>query len=238
MYSPQEWLFTYFTAIMDFNEKKSTFNLFDESGAVSSRGKFYNELNKGDYDKVGSIFIEDLKSVDLTPISSYFPNVTRITIKKADLLSSLNGISGIKNLKDLSIESEVLTDFNSISKSIELKTLDIENCPKSYDALEWLPGTLTHLILNANYTRIADLSKFTALTNLTIYGEGSDLGSFPEFPASIKKLSLRGFPKFRDGSCFKNLSTKVYLNNMLDNEIENLPESLSGIKWFIHPSKR
>ncbi|MDG2042650.1 MAG: hypothetical protein P8J92_07380, partial [Bacteroidia bacterium] len=100
------------------------------------------------------------------------------------------------------------------------------------------PKSVTGLILNANYTDLNGLSDLNTLTNLNISGIDSDIEFLPEFPGNVKKLNLRGFPKFSDGSCFKNLDSKTYLNNQLENTIDNLPDHLTDNKWFKPPSNR
>ena len=57
-----------------FNEKTSTFNLLGENGIVEARGKFARELVEADYDKVGSINLDDFRLEDLTEIATKFPN--------------------------------------------------------------------------------------------------------------------------------------------------------------------
>ena len=215
-----------------FNEKTSTFNLLGENGIVEARGKFARELVEADYDKVGSINLDDFRLKDLTEIATKFPNIASLRIRKADFLKSLNGINKLKNLKDLVIDSTTLSDLSNIESLEKLAYLNIEDCPEASRALDALPPSLTGLIINANYTALDKLSGLTSLTNLNIIGIGSDLECLPDFPQSIKKLSLRGFPNFKDGSCFKNLHASVYLNNLLDNSIENLPEGLSESRWF------
>tara|TARA_B110000971_G_C19885768_1_gene442896 strand:- start:146 stop:808 length:663 start_codon:yes stop_codon:yes gene_type:complete len=216
-----------------FNEKSSVFNLDGEM-----RGKFINELQESDYSNISSIVLEDFKSEDLTDISANFPNINNLYINKADSLINLGGINLLKNLKSLSIKSNTLSDCNNLESLEQLNSLQIEDCMKALNVLKFLPKTLKKINLNANFTLLDGLSKLDSITNIGIIGIDSDLESFPDFPKSIEKLSLRGFPKFKNGVCFKNLNSSVYLNNMLENSIENLPEALSENKWFIHPSKR
>jgi hypothetical protein len=216
-----------------FNEKSSVFNLDGEM-----RGKFINELQESDYSNISSIVLEDFKSEDLTDISANFPNINNLYINKADLLINLRGINLLKNLKSLSIKSNALSDCSNLESLEQLNSLQIEDCMKALNVLTFLPKTLKKIVFNANFTSLDGLSKLDSVTNLGIIGIDSDLESFPDFPESIEKLSLRGFPKFKNGVCFKNLKSSVYLNNMLENSIENLPDTLSENKWFIHPSKR
>ena len=144
----------------------------------------------------------------------------------------------MKNLKSLSIKSNTLSDCSNLESLEQLNSLQIKDCMKVLNVLTFLPKTLKKIVFNANFTSLDGLSKLDSVTNLAIIGIDSDLESFPDFPESIEKLNLRGFPKFKNGVCFKNLNSSVYLNNMLENSIENLPDTLTENKWFIHPSKR
>ena len=114
-----------------FNEKTSTFNLLGENGIVEARGKFARELVEADYDKVGSINLDDFRLEDLTEIATKFPNTASLRIRKADFLKSLNGINKLINLKDLVIDSTTLSDLSNI-ESLEgitaFQSLDYLDC--------------------------------------------------------------------------------------------------------------
>ena len=222
----------------EFNEKQSTFNLISNDGIIEMRGKFIHELVKEDFQRVGSINLTNYKLIDLQYLSDNFQNVIRLTIKGANHLENLNGIQYLQSLKELVIESTALTDWKLLNQLKQLDYLNIENCLKAKIVLDYIPKSVTGLILNANYTDLNGLSDLNTLTNLNISGIDSDIEFLPEFPGNVKKLNLRGFPKFSDGSCFKNLDSKTYLNNQLENTIDNLPNHLTDNKWFKHPSNR
>ena len=81
----------------------------------------------------------------------------KLTIKGANHLENLNGIQYLQSLKELVIESTELTDWKLLNQLKQLDYLNIENCLKAKMVLDYIPKSVTGLILNANYTDLNGL---------------------------------------------------------------------------------
>jgi hypothetical protein len=129
-----------------FNKKYGKQTLFYLPDAYKST--YTNELDEESMKDVVKCYFLSVQTPDLTWITTDFPSLAMIQLEKSKKLTSLNGIQGLSQLKNISIKSscESLTDYSALANpnltsislddvladlpvlSENLENLSIQNC--------------------------------------------------------------------------------------------------------------
>ena len=170
---------------------------------------------------------------DFSPLSS-LTSLTLLDLGRNDILdisALVSAISGLTNLRSLSLDGNNISDFSPLSSLTSLTLLDLEdNDISDISALVSAISGLTNLrSLSLGNNNISDISPLSSLTNLTelrlLYNTISDISPLSGL-TNLTELSLRR-TSISDISPLSGLTNLTELNLGLNNISDISP--LSGL---------
>jgi len=217
-----------------FNVKKTLFFETNNEGKVGLRGKFLFEFKEDEYYKITGISISGLKKKNLIDLTSFFPNLIRITIENTSNIQSLLGIEKFTQINELNIkECTNLMDLSAIEKLKYLKIANFEDLRNKTKILSYLLGTqISELYIHGLVEDLNELSNFKDLRILSLGGHGCDNETLPDIPKVTQHFGLSGFTNLKSANFLRNLDPNIKIRWWGPPEISEMPVHLKNNDAF------